>query len=379
MKKRLLAVTAALIMLPMAAIAHDMTANQAETSSMQTAGTLQIMDARLRATPPNARVAAGYMNVRNAGADADRLIGGTADFADKVEIHEMSMEGGVMKMRPLSNGLEIAPGETVELAPGGYHLMLTGLNAALQEGQTKTDHGSIRKGRSGHHRCAGRPFRVGRNGRPRRHDVGPRGRLKPMLKTVRLLAWAAIPLAIVAIAGVLIYQSIYGGTSRSMIADTKMGGPFELVDQNGDPITEKAIEGHPAAVFFGFTHCPEVCPTTLYELAGWLDQLGEEGKDIRAFFISVDPERDTPATMKAYVENFTDRITGITGDPEEIGKLEKAWHIYARKVPLDEGGYTMDHTASVLLVDAEGRFKGTIAYGESSETAVAKLRRLAKG
>ena len=199
-----------------------------------------------------------------------------------------------------------------------------------------------------------------------------------MLRTVRIAAWVLVTILVVAIAGALIYQSIYGGTDRSMIADTKMGAPFELIDQNGNPITEKAMEGQPAAVFFGFTHCPEVCPTTLYEMAGWLNKLGEEGDNIRAFFISVDPERDTPAAMKSYVENFTDRITGITGDSEQLKNLQKAWRIYAKKVPLEGGDYTMDHTASVLLVDGEGRFKGTIAYGESSETAVQKLRRLAE-
>nr|WP_199699613.1 SCO family protein [Notoacmeibacter ruber] len=199
------------------------------------------------------------------------------------------------------------------------------------------------------------------------------------MKTIRVLAWAAVALLVVAIVGTLAYQSFYGGSDRSMIADTKMGAPFRLVDHNGDPITEEAIEGQPAAVFFGFTHCPEVCPTTLYELAGWLDQLGEDGENIQAFFISVDPERDTPEAMKSYVENFTDRITGITGDPKEIHELEKAWRVYAKKVPLEDGDYTMDHTASVMLVDSEGRFKGTIAYGESSDTALEKLRRLAKG
>ncbi|MCP1198934.1 SCO family protein [Notoacmeibacter sp. MSK16QG-6] len=199
------------------------------------------------------------------------------------------------------------------------------------------------------------------------------------MRTVRIISWAAVSLLIAAIAGALIYQSIFGGSDRSMIADTKMGAPFELIDHNGEVITEKALEGQPSAVFFGFTHCPEVCPTTLYEMATWFDALGEEGKNIRAFFITVDPERDTPDVMKSYVENFTDRITGITGDPEKVEQLKKAWRVYSKRVPLEDGDYTMDHTASVMLVDAEGRFKGTIAYGESADTAMEKLRRLAKG
>lgn len=130
-------------------------------------------------------------------------------------------------------------------------------------------------------------------------------------------------------------------------------------------------------VFFGFTRCPEVCPTTLYEMAGWFETLGEEGKDLQAFFITVDPERDTPEIMKSYAEALTDRVTGITGDPDEIEKVIAAWHVYAAKIPTDDGDYTMDHTASVFLIDENGAFKGTIAYGETPETAIAKLRRLA--
>ena len=106
------------------------------------------------------------------------------------------------------------------------------------------------------------------------------------------------------------------------------GAPFALVDQKGAPITEAAFRGQPSAVFFGFTHCPEVCPTTLFELDGWLKKLGDEGKDVRAYFVSVDPERDTAAIMDAYVGNVSDRITGITGEPEKVHAMAKAFGIY---------------------------------------------------
>ncbi|EKF20820.1 SCO family protein [Nitratireductor pacificus] len=155
------------------------------------------------------------------------------------------------------------------------------------------------------------------------------------------------------------------------------GVPFALVDQNGQTITEAAFKGGPTAVFFGFTHCPEVCPTTLFELDGWLDQMGSEGEDIKAYFVSVDPERDTPEVMKAYLGNFSDRITGITGTPEQIAEMAKGFSIYARKVDLEGGDYTMDHTASIILLDSAGDFFGTIAYEENPDTALAKLKRLA--
>lgn len=157
------------------------------------------------------------------------------------------------------------------------------------------------------------------------------------------------------------------------------GGSFALVDYNNNPITETAFRGHPTAVFFGFTHCPEVCPTTLYELNGWLAKIGDEGKDIRAFFVSIDPERDTPELLKSYVSTVSDRIVGITGEPDKIAAMAKAFGIFARRVELEGGDYTMDHTASVLLLDSAGAFAGTIAYGENPDTAVEKLRRLAKG
>lgn len=164
--------------------------------------------------------------------------------------------------------------------------------------------------------------------------------------------------------------------AQRVIQSNGIGQPFNLVDHNGNPITEKAFEGAPTAVFFGFTHCPEVCPTTLYEIAAWLKTLGPDGRPIKAFFITVDPERDTPEIMKSYVSNFTDRIVGITGNPDDIASLAKSWHVYWKKIPLENGDYTMDHTASVFLVDAKGNFKSTIAFRENTDTAIAKLRKL---
>ncbi|TIX38511.1 MAG: SCO family protein, partial [Mesorhizobium sp.] len=129
------------------------------------------------------------------------------------------------------------------------------------------------------------------------------------------------------------------------------GAPFALVDQKGAPITEAAFRGHPSVVFFGFTHCPEVCPTTLFELSGWLKTLGDGGKNLNAYFVTVDPERDTPEIIKAYVGNFSDRIVGISGDPDKVHAMAKSFGIYWKKVDTGDGDYTMDHTASVLLLN----------------------------
>lgn len=157
------------------------------------------------------------------------------------------------------------------------------------------------------------------------------------------------------------------------------GAPFELVDHNGEQITEAAFRGAPSVIFFGFTHCPEVCPTTLFELDGWLDQLGPEGEAINAYFVSIDPERDTPEILGTYVGNVSDRVTGITGDADKVAEMAKAYAIYVKRIELEGGDYTMDHTASILMLNAQGDFVGTIAYGENPDTAVAKLQRLATG
>jgi len=189
------------------------------------------------------------------------------------------------------------------------------------------------------------------------------------MNTMRIVL-AGILVLMAAGTGWLVFDWYRGGSEPAF------GAPFVLVDQTGVEITEQAFRGHPTAVFFGFTHCPEVCPTTLAEMDSWLATLGDEGKDIRAYFVSVDPERDDVETLARYVGNVSSRITGITGEPGRIAEMAKAFGIYSRKVPLEDGDYTMDHTASVLLLDRRGGFFGTIAYGEPADTAVAKLKRL---
>jgi protein SCO1/2 len=199
------------------------------------------------------------------------------------------------------------------------------------------------------------------------------------MKTVRVVLWAAV----VVMAGVLGWLTYQVTQSKEQIAEAPFGVPFQLVDQNGQPITEQALRGKPTALFFGFTHCPEVCPTTLFELDGWMKTVDPDAKGLQAYFVTVDPERDTPEILGRYVSNVTDRVKGIAGDPARIAEVVKGFRVYAKKIPLDEaqpdGDYTMDHTASVFLLDADGRFKGTIAYGENPDTAIKKLENLMKG
>lgn len=192
------------------------------------------------------------------------------------------------------------------------------------------------------------------------------------LKPLRIALWA-----LVAVVGLGVGAGALLLNNRSQaVASTFGAGTYELVDQNGKSVDQTMFQGHPSALFFGFTHCPEVCPTTMAEMSAWFEQLGDEGKDLQAYFVTIDPERDTPAILGDYVSWVSDRITGVTGTPEEIAKIAKAWGIYYAKVPLEGDDYTMDHTASVFLIDDKGQFQGTIAYREDSAVALQKLRNL---
>ena len=158
----------------------------------------------------------------------------------------------------------------------------------------------------------------------------------------------------------------------------QIGGPFQLVDMNGRPVTEKTLLGKPTAIFFGFTYCPEVCPTTMAEMTAWLKALGPDADKLNVVFVSVDPERDTPEQLKLYLSNFDPRIQGFTGTPENIAKTAKAYRVYYQKVATDGGGYTLDHSSAIYLFDAQGRFVEPIGYGGPPERGLAQLKALLK-
>jgi protein SCO1 len=154
-----------------------------------------------------------------------------------------------------------------------------------------------------------------------------------------------------------------------------IGGPFTLTDQNGRTVTDKDLRGHPFLVFFGFTHCPDVCPTSLFEISEVLGKLGPDAQKVSAVFVTIDPERDTPAAMKDYLSSFNPRFVGLTGDPAAIAAVAKEYRVYVKKVPLDNGDYTMDHTALVYLMDKDGRFVTPFNLKRTPEDAAADLRR----
>jgi len=154
-----------------------------------------------------------------------------------------------------------------------------------------------------------------------------------------------------------------------------IGGPFRLTDQDGRTVTEQDFRGRPFLVFFGFTHCPDVCPTTLFEVSEIIRNLGPDAERLRAVFITVDPERDTPAALKDYLSSFDPHLSALTGDQAAIASVAKEYRVYYKKVPLEQGRYTMDHTAIIYLMDKEGQFVSPFNIKRPTEAAAADLRK----
>jgi len=191
---------------------------------------------------------------------------------------------------------------------------------------------------------------------------------------------AARPLVIVAafatslLIGLLAVLWATGGV-RGVTAPAAIGGAFQLTDQAGATVTEKDLQGRPTLIFFGFTHCPDVCPTSLFEISEVLRAMGQDADKVNAWFISVDPERDNAAAMKDYLSSFDPHLKGLTGDPAAVQKVITAYRVYAKKVPLKDGDYTMDHTALIYLMDRDGRFVSPFNLNRKPDEAAADLKR----
>jgi protein SCO1/2 len=167
------------------------------------------------------------------------------------------------------------------------------------------------------------------------------------------------------------------GGSGNGILSSAIGGPFHLTDQNGKPFTQADLKGKWHLVFFGYTHCPDVCPTTLNELSLAIDKLDpQQRKNIGVVFVSVDPERDTPAVLKSYVESFDAPITGLSGSAAEVKQVAADYHVYYAKHERADGGYDMDHSAVIYVMDPQGRFTGTITPDTTAPQIQTKLQKL---
>lgn len=176
------------------------------------------------------------------------------------------------------------------------------------------------------------------------------------------------------VVGLLIMFWAMGGVSK-VAQPAAIGGPFQLTDQSGKAVTDKSLKGKPTLIFFGYTHCPDVCPTSLFEISEVLRAMGKDADKVNALFISVDPERDTPATMKEYLSSFDPHLEGLSGDPAETAKVVTSYRVYAKKVPTKDGDYTMDHTALIYLMDRDGRFVSPFNLKRTPEEAATELKR----
>ncbi|MEE1657881.1 SCO family protein [Microvirga sp. CF3062] len=210
-----------------------------------------------------------------------------------------------------------------------------------------------------------------------------------MSSTLKIIRWIAFGLITVLLLqiGFFAWHWYRGETSGSRFAQPiitttgvpDVGGPFSLVNHRGERVTQDTFKGKPTVYFFGFTHCPEVCPTTLFEMTQHLKDLGPDADRLNVVFVTVDPERDTPELLKTYMESFDPRIVALTGTPEEVTAATKAFRVAYRKVPTEGGNYTMEHSASVIVTDAQGGFVSLIDYHEDKATALAKLKRAIRG
>lgn len=196
------------------------------------------------------------------------------------------------------------------------------------------------------------------------------------LRVVILLLGVLSVAAVAAAAAYMIFSKRPGPQIERTTGAADVGGPFALVDQNGEAVTEETYRGKVMVVTFGYTFCPDMCPTTLAMLGQALDRLGPEAKDVQPIFITVDPERDTPEVLAAYVPHFHPSLVGLTGSPEAIAAVAKAYKVFYAKAGDTESSetYLMDHSTVTYIMDRDGRYAAFLSHGADPETMAARIR-----
>src|SRR4029453_7806665 len=192
------------------------------------------------------------------------------------------------------------------------------------------------------------------------------------MKALRIILWLLVAAAVAGVGAFTLRQR--SRTPQKLPTQVSFGGPFTLVDSTGRTFASSKLAGRPYAIFFGFTHCPDVCPTTLARLVKLRRQLGDD-RSFQIIFVTVDPERDGPAEVGSYADLFGAPVIGLTGSTAQISQVKKQFGIFSEKVGTGDT-YTVDHTATVLLFDGQAQFQSTISPDETEEAALAKLKRL---
>ena len=183
-----------------------------------------------------------------------------------------------------------------------------------------------------------------------------------------------LSLSVLIATALLLSNIINKNVQTEYSSTTKLGIPFELIDSNGNKVTEKAFIGSPTALFFGFAHCPDVCPLTLHRISLLMEKLGNKQNKLNVYFITLDPERDTWKFLNEYLITFNDRIVGITGESKKIKALAKSWGIHSKKVSSEGENYLIDHTGLVILLDKNGNFLNTIDYKDDFELSLKAIK-----
>ncbi|MGC2198542.1 MAG: SCO family protein [Stellaceae bacterium] len=212
----------------------------------------------------------------------------------------------------------------------------------------------------------------------RSSSAAPRGS-SPTRGSQRFLILAAIlaGLVVLGTGGFLALTMREGprGVAGSALAGA-IGGPFQLTDQNGKTVTDADLKGKWSLVYFGYTHCPDACPTALNDIAVALSELGPKSDAVRPVFITVDPERDTPQSLKEYVTAFDAPILALTGTAEQVAKAAKEYRVYYAKHPEPGGDYSMDHSSVIYVMDPEGRFTASFTHESAPEQIAERLKKL---
>ena len=193
-----------------------------------------------------------------------------------------------------------------------------------------------------------------------------------------LVIAAALAGTAILAAGVFVWLALSGtprGVAGSLLGG-EIGGPFRLTDQDGRTVTDRDLRGKWLLVYFGYTHCPDACPTALNDIALALEDLGAKAKEIRPVFITVDPERDTPAVLKSYVASFDAPFVALTGSAAAVAHAAKGYRVYYAKHALPGGDYEMDHSSVIYVMDPQGRFTASFTHESNPKDIAARLLKL---
>lgn len=194
------------------------------------------------------------------------------------------------------------------------------------------------------------------------------------MRRIRIALWILVAVALAGFAWLALRPS--AKEAQPAAGAMSLGGPFTLVGSDGQPFSSSRLAGKPYAIFFGFTHCPDVCPTALQRLVKLRNDLGRGDDALAIVFVSVDPDRDGPEQVAAYEIAFGGPVIALTGSPAQIDRVKKQHGIFSEKVANPNGGYTVDHSATVLLFGRDGKFVSTLSPEEGDGVALAKLERI---